>query len=415
VPGPPFNVGSGGFPVSWVTLGGGPCRLITSNSRSTVEARLATALFELARMPELETASIPICNLNNKPAVIAFWLDVAAMMRSYLAHLDLPHAGPAGPAGPAGAAGVAGPIGPVGAIGPLGPAGFVGPAGELPTLGTPDFTSLLQTLAVALGAIGGRTPTTGAPSFPSLPPLPSLPSAPVFERVAAGGTVNVPVVPGSRTDPAGTQVPRFPDTTQERLLEILRLLGPQIANEIAQRRAARRQRELIEEQLNAFRAALAAREASLRRLALLTGTGGRTVPFGQQGSSASFVGGILPGVIGGTIGTVAGDFLEDLIERLFRRGETSPGQPQPPPIPGLPAFPQLPQLPPGIPGLSPPVGGAACENLFRAGAGAMRVSPVPWFPVQAPNGKWFFFGHLGKPTFSKLKSPRRHHHHPRKR
>ncbi len=61
-------------------------------------------------------------------------------------------------------------------------------------------------------------------------------------------------------------------------------------------------------------------------------------------------------------------------------------------------------------------GGGGCPPLFRTGAPAgFSMRPVPWFPVQAPNGKWFFFGHLGRPTFSKLKSPRRHHHHPRKR
>ncbi len=60
-------------------------------------------------------------------------------------------------------------------------------------------------------------------------------------------------------------------------------------------------------------------------------------------------------------------------------------------------------------------GGGVCPPLFRAGASVLRMSPVPWFPVQAPNGKWFFFGHLGTPTFSKLKGKRKHHHHARKR
>jgi len=75
--------------------------------------------------------------------------------------------------------------------------------------------------------------------------------------------------------------------------------------------------------------------------------------------------------------------------------------------------------PPGIPGLqggAPFGGGGACPPLFRTGAPAgFSMRPVPWFPVQAPNGKWFFFGHLGTPTFSRLKARRRHHHHARKR
>ncbi len=88
-----------------------------------------------------------------------------------------------------------------------------------------------------------------------------------------------------------------------------------------------------------------------------------------------------------------------------------------PQLPAVQGFPSLPAFPPGIPGLSPPMGGGgACPPLFRAGAPAgFSMRPVPWFPVQAPNGKWFFFGHLGTPTFSRLKARRRHHHHSRKR
>jgi len=85
--------------------------------------------------------------------------------------------------------------------------------------------------------------------------------------------------------------------------------------------------------------------------------------------------------------------------------------------PALSAFPALPA--PGIPGLQGGGafgGGGACPPLFRTGAPAgFSMRPVPWFPVQAPNGKWFFFGHLGTPTFSRLKARRRHHHHSRKR
>jgi len=125
------------------------------------------------------------------------------------------------------------------------------------------------------------------------------------------------------------------------------------------------------------------------------------MPFGQAG----FVGTTaVGGLLGGALGGLAGDAIEALLARLTGGGGVLTTT-------QLPAFPQI---PPGIPGLSGPAGGGACPPLFRGGVSA-RMSPVPWFPVQAPSGKWFFFGHLGRPTFSKLKSPRRHHHHSRKR
>jgi len=123
------------------------------------------------------------------------------------------------------------------------------------------------------------------------------------------------------------------------------------------------------------------------------------MPFGQSGSFLSAGGGVNGGrdFIGDLIGA-AGGFL-----RQQFGAEIQPF-PTPSQVPGIP----------GLQGGAPFVGGGACPPLFRGGVSA-RMSPVPWFPVQAPSGKWFFFGHLGRPTFSKLKSPRRHHHHARKR
>jgi len=141
--------------------------------------------------------------------------------------------------------------------------------------------------------------------------------------------------------------------------------------------------------------------------------------FGQS----SFVGSTSIGpFVGGALGGLAGDAFEFLLERLLPQG---PGFGVPVPTTQLPAFPTFPQLPgqqpafppaPGIPGLQGggPFG-AACPSLFRDRGSVLSVSPVPWFPMQAPNGKWFFFGHLGSPTFSKLKGRRKHHHHARKR
>jgi len=293
-----------------------------------------------------------------------------------LAHLEtMPHEGPAGPIGPAG------PTGPIGLIGPSGPIGFAGPTGQLPTLGSPDFNTLLQTLAATIGALGGGDGTT------IFQPLPAAPAAPVLERVAPGGTVNVPVVLGSTGDPGGVRRPRFPDqdqlTTAERIGQI-----------IAQLLGLRKARQNADKQRRAFEQFLAARLELLRRAQM---------PFGQAGTFALSAGG---GVNGGR------DFLSELLgaaggfltEQFGRSQLTQSGFPAPP-APGIP----------GLQGGGAFGGGGACPPLFRGGTMPMRVSPVPWFPVQAPNGKWFFFGHLGTPTFSKLKGRRRHHHHARKR
>jgi len=258
-----------------------------------------------------------------------------------------------------------------------------------------EFGELLRTILGALGQLrGGR----GRPSG--------------LEPVAIGGTVNVPVVVGSTSDPRGTLrptaaafVPKPPPpapaaperpTAGQAGANIVRV----IIDLLLRRRQAEALRDAQRRQLELFAAA-----AALRRQA---------VGFGQSG----FVGPSAVGpFIGGALGGLAGDAFEFLLERLVGDRGIVPQQP------GLPAFPPVPQLPggqpafPSVPGLDLSVlgGGGACPPLFRTGSGAMRVSPTPWFPVQAPDGKWFFFGHLGKPTFSKLKGRRKHHHHRAKR
>jgi len=128
------------------------------------------------------------------------------------------------------------------------------------------------------------------------------------------------------------------------------------------------------------------------------------VPFGQAGFVAGPIGGGAIGALADLAISAGGAFLAD---RFGGTAATS-----------LQAFPSLPAAP-GIPGLQGGGafgGGGACPPLFRTGAPAgFSMRPVPWFPIQAPNGKWFFFGHLGTPTFSRLKARRRHHHHSRKR
>ncbi len=363
--------------------------MITERNRAGLDFQVANALNEIARLPFLEFASIPVCGVIGKPAVLAFYTDILIMVRAYLEHLDLPHAGPAGPAGPQGIPGLLGPIGLPGAVGipgiagaagvpgalgPIGPQGFAGTSGTFPSLGDPDFTALLQTIAGLVGTLRGDDDFRPPPPLPGIGPTPQFPP---LEAVTPGGTVNVPVVLGSTGDPGGARRPRAEDSRSnaERVGELLfRFL------------ALRKARQTADKQRRAFEQFLAARLELLRRAQM---------PFGQSGFSAGNGG---RDFFGDLIGAIGG-FVED------RFGRPGFGTNLPaPPTQGPGMFP----MPPGG------GGGGACPPLFR-GAPAVRVSPVPWFPVQAPNGKWFFFGHLGRPTFSRLKSPRRHHHHRRKR
>ncbi len=264
---------------------------------------------------------------------------------------------------------------------PQGEPGPVGPAG--PEGAAPDLSAISAAVTNIVGSLN-RAPTTG--------------------RVDPGGSVNAPVISGSAADPRGAIRPEFPAARSTpggpatptlppappgcaEWVSAALNLATQIRNERALRDAQRRQSELI-----------ARAEEFQRRQAM---------PFGQSG----FVGPIGAGVggtIGGIVGSLGADAIEALLQRLTGGGQVATS------LPALPAFPVIPQLPPGIPGLSG--GGGACPSLFRGAAPTgMRMSPVPWFPVQAPNGKWFFFGHLGTPTFSKLKARRKHHHHSRKR
>ncbi len=264
--------------------------------------------------------------------------------------------------------------------------GFPGPAGG------GEFGELLRTILGALGQLRDRPRPVG------------------LEPVAIGGTVNVPVVPGSTSDPRGTlrptaaafvpkpppPPPRAPErpTATQAGANIVRV----VIDFLLRRRQAEALRDFQRRQLEILAAA-----AALRR---------QQMGFGQSGFAASLP--AVGGFLGGALGGLAETGLELLLKQLSGDVTTS-----------LPAFPTFPQLPgqqpafppaPGIPGLQGggPFG-SACPPLFRDRGSVLSVSPVPWFPMQAPNGKWFFFGHLGKPTFSKLKSPRRHHHHARKR
>ncbi len=274
----------------------------------------------------------------------------------------------------------------VGLIGPPGLTGPPGPPGPAPEGTGVSGAEALRTLSAILDSLrrARDEPAFPAPvSFPTTgPPAPAPPAGPV----RPGGTVNVPVVLGSTGDPTGVRRPTFPNEDQ---LTRAQQIGQIIRNLLALRKA----RQNADKQRRAFEQYLAARLEILRRAQM---------PFGQAGTFQLSAGG---GVNGGR------DFFGDLLSaaggfltQQFGRSQlVDPAQ-----------FPSAP--PPGLPGLQGgPAFAGACPPLFRGGTMPMRVSPVPWFPVQAPNGKWFFFGHLGTPTFSRLKARRRHHHHSRKR
>jgi len=262
----------------------------------------------------------------------------------------------------------------------------------------PQFNTLLQVLRGALQAFedfrpqGLRVPgllePLPQPDFERIVPGPPIDIQQIEQAllpVTAGGTVNVPVVLGSTGDPSGTRRPRAPDpeglSTAERV-------GQLIFNFLALRKA----RQTADKQRRAFEQFLAARLELIREAQM---------PFGQSGFAVGGLGGGAIGALTDLAISAGGAFLAD-------RFGPAAGSPI-----SLGAFPAAPTQGPllGMGG-----GGGSCPPLFRTGAPAgFRMSPVPWFPVQAPNGKWFFFGHLGTPTFSKLKGRRRHHHHPRKR
>jgi len=260
----------------------------------------------------------------------------------------------------------------LGLVGPAGPQGLPGQGVDIAQLG-----NAIRAIVASLN----RTPTTGGGIPAGFP-------QDLGQRVLPGGTVNQPVVLGSTGDPTGQRRPSFPDNRQ-REIEIARQVGiliRQILAARAQQRAARRAEER--------NAAFLAWVRNLQR--------GQQMPFGQAG----FVGSLGP-IGGGILGGAVSGGIEQLLKQLFpgeQPGTQFPMVPQGlPPIQGPGTFPML------------PGGGGACPSLFRGAPATSRMSPVPWFPIQAPNGKWFFFGHLGTPKFSKLKAPRRHHHHGRKR
>jgi len=314
----------------------------------------------------------------------------------------MPHPGVPGPPGPPGPIGPIGPLGPVGPIGPLGPigaTGLQGLVGDLPTLGTTDFASLLESLVGALGQILGRDRTTIR--FPALPALPTLPAQgparPVLERVSPGGTTNVPVVLGSTQDPTGRQRPRFPDDARARIVETINILLRQFFAERAGRKAVDRQREIIRARLNAFLAALAARNAAIERI--LRERRLSEMGFGQSGFSS------------GTGLSAGGGFFESILSgapdiiRALRGGRETFAPPLGLPG-GAPSFgPLVRQIPAVLAGVAGGElleglfgnGGAACPPLFRAGAARSR--PVRVVSVPDPvTGEARFFGHLGTPV-----------------
>jgi len=263
--------------------------------------------------------------------------------------------------------------------------GLVGPPGPQGLPGPPDVNAIATAVRNLVAQLLARQGTTGGAASPGAPD-------PLGERVLPGGTVNVPVVLGSTGDPTGQRRPPFPRDAQNSV-EVARQIGLLI-RQILAARAQQRANERIQERNSANLAAWAA---------FFAAQGGQQMPFGQAGFVGagpllgSGTGELLQALIGAGTGFLASKFGEQAGNAVAQTFPAAPG------IPGLQGG--------GAFG-----GGGACPPLFRTGAPAgFSMRPVPWFPVQAPNGKWFFFGHLGTPSFSKLKGRRRHHHHARKR
>jgi len=295
-------------------------------------------------------------------------------------------------------------------------AGSIRPLPELafqepvPTVAGPtaggEFNDLLRTILGALGQIaGGRRVPRG------------------LEPVAIGGSVNVPVVPGSTADPTGTLRPlpvqRLPGrpapTIEERLaafprapatqparpaLPSAREVLPSVALEILQlilreraekqlRDAQRRAQEIQAQRLTSFR-------ELIRRLQM--GFGQQGVSLGLQGPRDSRGPLETAGVGGGFFGTLTDILIglgtnisADLLTRLnvtrdpARREITVPNGES--------------EVEAALRALQQGGGAATQCGLFR-GAGGVRMSSRPASVVCLPDpitGEARFFGHLGRP------------------
>lgn len=312
--------------------------------------------------------------------------------------------GPPGPAGPAGVAGVAGPAGVIGPIGPIGPIGLTGLAGPLPSPGEAGWIDFLTS---ALGALTALWPQAGDVETLAVPPVPPAPvPAPppsavgtTLEVVRAGGTIDMPVIPGSRDDPAGVWRPTFERERLEKLaVEAYRLWLLYQARE-AQEDSQKQARLTMEAYERAMMAYLMAVLAARR--------GGEAMPFGQMQLSADYPdpngfgypGTDLWGGIGDVAATIGGSLLADWLESMMGR------MAEPAPRAQVPAT----RAP-------PTVTTAAASGLFRTVT--TRDVPIPEFSVIGPDGKCHTWLHA-RPKGWKINKcnvsgrRRRHHHHPR--
>ncbi len=336
-----------------------------------------------------------------------------ASTAALLAELDMAVQGDPGPPGPKGDPGIAGPAGAMGSIGPIGLTGLAGP---MPTAGGAGWMDFLTS---ALGALQAIWPTSEAPSQLAIPPAPPLPiptsaMGTTLEVVTPGGTLDMPVIPGSREDPAGIYRPVFLDERYEQVLrELYRLWQLWEA-----RRFAAEQMEAAKETAEAQRQAWLAYYA-----AVMAARQGGTMPFGQSGNwgmgyqatprdggggwSGDEAGGFWGGVGDVAIG-IGGPMLADWLESLLRgfgeNGQTTQPQPETQPSNGANGAP-----PP------PSIAQMAGSRFFHQTTA--RIVPTNEISMVGPYGKiqtWLHARPKGwKINKSNVSGRRRHHHHPR--
>lgn len=326
--------------------------------------------------------------------------------------------GPRGPAGPAGPAGPTGAIGETGAIGPIGPLGPIGLTGPMPLPGEAGWMDFLGAALGALKAIwpsDGTTVTTITAMPPPIPDAPAPRPPPTetggsLEVITPGGSIDMPVIPGSRDDPGGVMRPIFADDRLQAIAAELYRLWLMYEAQRQQEKSHKQAQETYKAMERAWLAYYAA--------VLAAQQGGAAMPFGQMafqappmptvgGGDSGFWSGVLD--VGAALGgTMLADWLEDI---LGGNGQEQPRQPRQQQQPSW--QPQFAPTPPGAPAT---IAGQAGAGFFTSTVA--RIVPRTEISMIGPEGKthtWLY----ARPKGWKINRcnvsgrRRRHHHHPR--